>query len=141
MDFTIKENNRRTKSRFDIERDLRYKMAEEGVVVAVGTGHTVDIGSGGVAFCTEQALTPGGFIEVSISWPVLLDETCPMRLIVFGRVLRCTGRKVACTIDKYEFRTQSRMVPTLATPRSDGMLQRWADGMRKEITKPNVAQA
>ena len=96
--------------------------------------------SGGVAFTTEQALTPGAFVELSISWPVLLDETCPMRLIVFGRILRCTGRKAVCTVDKYEFRTQSRTLQT-APARTDTMLQRWADGMRKENLKASMAGA
>ena len=116
-------------------------MAEDGVVVAAGSGQTINMGSGGVAFVTEQPLTPGGFVELSISWPVLLDETCPMRFIVFGRVLRCTGRKAVCTIDKYEFRTQSRTFQASPTTRGDGMLQRWADGMRKESLKTNVAGA
>ena len=141
MDFTKRENDRRSKYRFGIEREVRYKMADQGVVVASGTGQTVNIGSSGVAFEAEQELTPGGFIELSISWPVLLDETCPMRLIAFGRVLRCTGRKVACTIDKYEFRTQARNVQPITAPRSDSMLQRWADGIRKETAKTSVARA
>jgi hypothetical protein len=97
--------------------------------------------SGGVAFTTERALNPGAFVELSISWPVLLDETCPMRLIVFGRILRCTGRKAVCTIDKYEFRTQSRTLQTAPAIRTDTMLQRWADGMRKENLKASLASA
>ncbi len=135
------ENDRRTKYRFEIERELRYKLAEDGEVVAVGSGQTVNLGSGGVAFASEQALTPGGLVELSISWPVLLDESCPMRLIVFGRVLRCTGMVAVCTIDKYEFRTQSRTFQVTAATRSDGMLQRWADGMRKEALRTNLARA
>ena len=65
-------NERRTKFRFAIERDLRYKMAEDGVVVAAGAGQTINMGSGGVAFVTEQPLTPGAYVEISISWPVLI---------------------------------------------------------------------
>ena len=141
MEFTKKDNDRRNKYRFELERDVRYKMADDGVVVAAGTGQTINIGSGGVAFFAEQPLTPGGFIELSISWPVLLDESCPMRLIVFGRVLRSSGRRVACTIDKYEFRTQSRTMQATAAPRADGMLQRWAEGIRKETVRTSVARA
>jgi len=94
MQFTKRDNDRRSKSRFAIEREVRYKMANEGVVVASGAGQTINMCSGGVAFSTERALNPGAFVELSISWPVLLDETCPMRLIVFGRILRCTGRNI-----------------------------------------------
>src|SRR5450631_2755578 len=103
-----REIERRSKFRFDIERDLRYKMAKDGVVVATGSGQTINMGSGGLAFLADQPIKPGAYLEISISWPVLLDATCPMRLIVFGQALRCTGRKAVCTIEKYEFRTQSR---------------------------------
>lgn len=140
MQATNRENDRRAKYRFAIEREVRYKLAEDGVVVAAGSGQTINIGSGGVAFTSEQALTPGGFVELSISWPVLLDETCPMRLIVFGRLLRCTGPRAVCTIDKYEFRTQARTFQASAAPRSDAMLQRWADGIRKESMKTSAAR-
>lgn len=135
MEATIRENDRRIKYRFGIERHTRYKLAEGGVVVAAGTGQTINICSGGVAFTSEQALTPGGFVELSISWPALLDESLPMRLIIFGRLLRCTGQMSVCSIDKYEFRTQSRTFLTPAAARSDGMLQRWVDGIRKENMK------
>jgi hypothetical protein len=137
---TIQQNERRTKFRFAIQREMRYKVVEEGTMIASGTGQTIDVGSGGVAFDAEQQLKPGAFVEVSISWPVLLDETCPMRLIVFGRVLRSAGRKTVCSLDKYEFRTQARTVQPTA-PRSDGMLQRWADGFRKEALKLSQAGA
>jgi hypothetical protein len=122
-----------------MERDVRYKVAEEGVVVAAGFGQTIDMCSGGVAFVTEQPLTPDGFVELSISWPVLLDETCPMRFIVFGRILRCHGRKAICSIDKYEFRTSARTFQPSVTTRGDGMLHRWVEGVRKESLKVSAA--
>jgi hypothetical protein len=141
MKINYKEKDRRNKFRFGIERELRYKLAEDGVVVAAGSGHTINICSEGVAFKSEQALTPGGFVELSISWPVLLEETLPMRLIIFGRLLRCRGQAAVCSIDKYEFRTQSRTFHPTTAPRSDGMLQRWADGIRKENLKTSLLRA
>jgi hypothetical protein len=141
MDFKRPRNERRSKFRFAIERDLRYKIADDGVVVASGSGQTINIGSGGIAFRTDQPLTPSLCVELSISWPVLLDQTCPMRLIVFGRVLRCNGRKSVCSIDRYEFRTQARTVQGSETTRPDGMLQRWAVEMRKETLRTTMAGA
>jgi hypothetical protein len=135
------QNERRTKFRFSIQRELRFKTVEDGTVIASGTGQTINVGSGGVAFAAEQPLKPGAFVEVSISWPVLLDETCLMRLIVFGRVLRSVGRKTVCSIEKYEFRTQARTVQPAAAPRSDGMLQRWAEEFRKVALKTSHAGA
>jgi len=39
-------------------------------------------------------------------------------------------------VEKYEFRTQSRKLRTHTVPsRNDGMLQRWADGFRRENPK------
>ena len=141
MDFTKKDDDRRSKFRFAMERNVRYKVAEDGVVVAAGSGQTINMCSNGVAFVSEHPLTPGGLVELSISWPVLLDETCPMRFIVFGRILRCNGRKAVCSIDKYEFRTSARTFQASVTTRGDGMLHRWADGIRKESLKTNVAGA
>jgi len=129
------QNERRSKFRFGIQRDVRYKVLEDGALIASGTGQTVNIGSGGIAFFAEHQLKPGAFVEVSISWPVLLDQTCPMRLIVFGRVLRSAGKKNVCSVDKHEFRTQARTFQAVMVPRSDGMLQRWAEGFRKETLK------
>jgi hypothetical protein len=139
MQVTYREHDRRAKYRFAIEREIRYKLAEDGVVVTTGSGMTLNICSGGVAFRCEQALTPGGFVELSISWPVLLDETCPMRLIVYGRLLRCDGETAVCTIDKHEFRTQGRTFQAAVITRSDNMLHRWADGVRKESLKTAAA--
>ena len=126
---------RRKKARFPLHREMRYKLLENDTIVASGMGQTIDMGSGGIAFQIDQPLTLGAFIELSISWPVLLEDSCPMRLIVFGRVVRSAGRRTACTVDKYEFRTQARAVRSIATVRTDSMLQRWADGMRKETLK------
>jgi hypothetical protein len=136
-----KRTDRRKKIRFPIHRELRYKLLDDGVLVGAGTGQSVNIGSGGVSISIDRELRPGAFIELSISWPVLLDDTCPMRFIVFGRVLRSLGRKSACSIDKYEFRTQARTMQTAPAVRNDQMLERWAFTMRKETVKPRVATA
>jgi hypothetical protein len=126
---------RRKKERFPLNRELRYKLLEGDTIVELGVGTTFDMGSGGVAFLTEHELPVGSFIELSISWPVLLEGSCPMRLIVFGRVVRSAGRLKACTIDKYEFRTQARVVREVVPIRTDSMLQRWAENIRKESLK------
>src|SRR3974377_338756 len=106
-----KGNERRAKHRFAIERELRFKVLD-GERPLTGIGNTVDISSGGVAFETVTKLLPGSLVEISISWPVLLDDTCLMRLVVLGRVVRTRRQVVACTVDKYEFRTQARVPPS-----------------------------
>jgi len=102
------ETNRRSKSRFPIHRELRYKLLQNGKTLGAGLGETMNMGSGGVAFSMDRELAAGSFVELSISWPVQLGDGTPMRLVIFGRVLRSGPGMSACTVDKYEFRTQSR---------------------------------
>ena len=141
MALKRKANDRRRKFRFGIQREIRYKLVEDGVLRASGAGNTLNLCSGGVAFSTEQALKPHAFAELSISWPILLDETCPMRLIIFGRILRSGDGTAVCSIDKYEFRTQARTFQPANTARSDSMLQRFAYEMGKGILKTSQVSA
>lgn len=131
--------DRRKKFRYPVKRELRYRVLENETTVESGMGMTFDMGSAGVAFLVDNQLQPGAFIELSISWPVMLQDSCPMRLIVFGRVVRASGRLCACTLDKYEFRTQGRALRPTPMVRTDSMLRRWADGIRKEAVKSAMA--
>jgi hypothetical protein len=134
--------DRREKSRFPLRKELRYKLLQDTKVLETGTGETVNMSSCGVLFSIQKALEPGAFVELSISWPVLLDGTCAMRLVAFGRVLRSQGGVTACTIDKYEFRTQARAAVTpISVNRGDAMLLRWASGVRKETMRASMATA
>jgi hypothetical protein len=132
-------SDRRGKSRFKIRRELRYKLLREGEVIEAGTGFTVDIGSGGVAFRSGRAFRVGEYVELSISWPVLLAESCPMQLSVLGKVLRSDGQRSVCSVDKYEFRTQARLSRNVSPVSADAVLQRWAESGRREIVKASAA--
>src|ERR1035441_3601642 len=114
---------RRSKTRFPIHRDLRYKLLEDDEVIESGMGETIDMASGGMAFQIEHSLKVGAFVELSISWPVLLDDSCAMRLIVFGRIVRAWGKRSACRVHRYEFRTQARVFQPVLAVRNNSMLQ------------------
>jgi len=129
-----KDNDRRCKRRFAIARELRFKVLDNERVTTTGTGNTIDISSGGVAFETVTKLLPGNLIEISISWPVLLDSSCLMRLVVLGRVVRTRRQIVACTIDKYEFRTQSRAAQAASQSAANSPLRRWALGGDRDMS-------
>src|SRR5579885_2515725 len=75
-------------------------------IAETGTGRTLNISSGGVWFSTETMLTPGMPVELSMSWPVLLNDSCPMKLMIYGCVIRSSDRGAAMAIERYEFRTQ-----------------------------------
>jgi hypothetical protein len=131
IDSVNSARDRRSKYRFPMQCDLRYRLLKDGAPLETGLGHTIDIGSGGVSFAVDHDLPSGHFIELAIRWPVLLDDSCPMQLVVFGRVLRCQDGKCACTVGKYEFRTQARSAG-LALTRTDSVLRRWAETVRRE---------
>ena len=100
------QRDRRTKRRFQIEQDVRYKMLYGQRIAETGTGKTINISSGGVCFSTESMLTPGMPIELSMNWPVLLNDSCPMKLMIYGCVIRTGDKGAAVAIERYEFRTQ-----------------------------------
>src|SRR5689334_8115692 len=113
------DRERRQKRRFRIEQDVRYKMLYGQRIAETGTGRTANISSGGVWFTTESMLTTGMPIELSMNWPVLLNDSCPMKLMIYGCVVRSNEKGAAVAIERYEFRTQgsrSLQHPSIPAP-------------------------
>lgn len=108
------DRERRTKRRFQIEQEVRYKMLYGQRIAETGSGRTINISSGGVWFTTEAMLTSGMPIELSMSWPVLLNDSCPMKLMIYGCVVRSNDKGAAVAIERYEFRTQGRTMQPAA---------------------------
>jgi hypothetical protein len=99
------EREKRIKRRFPINQEVNYKMLYGQRIAETGTGRTMNLSSGGVWFSTENMLTCGMPVELSLSWPVLLNDSCPMKLMVYGCVVRSNERGAAVAIERYEFRT------------------------------------
>jgi len=120
------EHERRTKRRFHIEEDVRYKMLYGQRLAESGAGKTMNISSGGVWFTTEAMLTSGMAIEISMTWPALLNDSCPMKLMIYGCVVRSNDKNAAVAIERYEFRTQGRSLQSppvaVAAPSSEQRL-------------------
>jgi hypothetical protein len=102
----VGERERRTKRRFQIEQEVRYKMLYGQRIAETGVGKSMNISSSGVWFSTETMLTSGMPVELSMTWPVLLNDSCPMKLMIYGCVVRSNERGAAVAIERYEFRTQ-----------------------------------
>ena len=98
-------DERRTGDRFPIERDLTYKVLSARTGAELGSGKTINLSSTGVLFTTQDALTPGKRLELSISWPVQLDGKCGLKLVARGRIVRVRAKAIAVDIERYEFRT------------------------------------
>lgn len=136
-----KPTDRRTKLRFAANWELRYKLLEHDKIVAMGRGETIDISSGGIAFRTDAVPAAGNYLELSVSWPALLDDTCPMRLVVYGSVVRRTNSMAACVVEKWEFRTGSRQTTPAGPRRIDSRLLRWMEYRKEVMMKASAVSA
>jgi len=104
------DRDRRVKRRFRIDQEVSYKMLYGQRIAETGAGRTLNISSGGVWFTTQNMLTSGMPIELSLTWPVLLNDSCRMKLMIYGCVVRSNERTAAVAIERYEFRTSGGRV-------------------------------
>ncbi|MGC8793706.1 MAG: PilZ domain-containing protein [Bryobacteraceae bacterium] len=102
---TRRRLERRAATRFPIQQEVRFKLFHRNGL-AIGLGKTVNMSSRGLLIETEHPLAPGDRLEVSVNWPVRLDNQCPLKLVATGRVVRAQPGKAAILIERYEFRTQ-----------------------------------
>jgi hypothetical protein len=106
--FSDRQNDdRRNASRFPISREVTYRtLGKRGGVS--GDGTTINISSSGILFGTNAPPRTGARLELAISWPVLLNDQCALKLVVRGRVARSEGGYTAVEIQQHEFRTLAR---------------------------------
>src|SRR4051812_37297368 len=97
---------RRGTSRFSVREDVRYRIVHSKSTGISGSGTTLNMGSGGILFTTEEKLPVGRAIELSVNWPARLDGTCLLQFVATGRVVRSDDRQAAVRIDRYEFKTR-----------------------------------
>ncbi len=98
---------RRGTNRFPVQQDVRYRVIQARNDRIAGSGTTLNIGSGGILFTTEEKLALGRMVEVSVNWPARLDGVCPLQFVATGRVVRSESDKAAVRIERYEFKTRS----------------------------------
>jgi hypothetical protein len=98
---------RRGTNRFPVREDVRYRLTQARTAKITGCGTTLNIGSGGILFTTEERLPLGRTVELSVNWPARLDGICPLQFVATGRVVRSDLQRAAVRIERYEFRTRS----------------------------------
>ena len=98
--------DRRETNRFPVREEVRYRVLHAKGSPASGVGKTLDIGSGGILFTTQERLPMGRLVEVAVNWPVRLDGACPLRFVAVGKVVRSDATKAVVQIDRYEFKTR-----------------------------------
>jgi len=103
----VQSKNRRATLRFKVELELTYSFqAAQGF--ASGHGRTVDVSSGGALFKADGDMPRNGEIQLSMAWPVCLDDGVPLRLFAVGRVIRADHGRTAVKLLRYQFRTAHR---------------------------------
>lgn len=101
------QKDRRDSDRFPIEREVRYKVLGKRSD-EIGVGKTLNISSSGILFTKEHLLVPGKRLEITVNWPVSLNNKCNLNLIARGRVVRTDRGRAAIKIQQYEFRTAAQ---------------------------------
>jgi len=99
--------NRRNTNRFPLREGVRYRVVQSRSSKVSGSGTTLNIGSSGILFTTEEKLPIGRMVELSVNWPARLDGVCPLQFVATGRVVRSEYNRAAVRIEKYEFKTRS----------------------------------
>jgi len=101
-----KQDDRRHSDRFPIRREMRFRILGKSSATEAGVGNTVNMSSSGVFFEVERTMLPGSRVELSINWPVNLNDKCALRFVARGRVVRSQSGTAAMEILEHEFRTQ-----------------------------------
>jgi|ERR1017187_8142916 hypothetical protein len=97
---------KRKSGRFPVHQDLQYRTIDHPGGMSTGGGSTLDMSGSGIRFSVQERIPLGRFLEVSLNWPVRLGETCPLKVFLVGRVVRCEADWAALSILRYEFRTR-----------------------------------
>jgi len=98
--------DRRRTSRFPVQEDVKYSLILSKTSKSSGIGKTLNFGSGGILFTTDEKLPVGRTVELSVNWPARLGGTCPLQFVATGRVVRSDANSAAVRIVRYEFRTR-----------------------------------
>ena len=62
--------DRREDRRYQLQLECKWKLIRRRKVLDTGTGHTIDVSSGGLLFDAGRHLPEGLNVELSIAWPV-----------------------------------------------------------------------
>ena len=106
---------RRGTGRYPLREEVRYKVMNAKHVPTTGAGKTLNIGSGGILFTTQEKLPMGNKVELSVSWPARLGGTCPLQFVALGRVVRSENDRAAVRIERYEFKTRGNGLSAVAS--------------------------
>ena len=100
----IIRGDRRAERRYEHRMELRFTYRTRGIL-QFGSGYTLDLSRAAVRFSSETPPPDGSEVELRIAWPFLLQNVCPLELVVRGTAMRTSDRGTVLTLHDYEFRT------------------------------------
>lgn len=96
--------DRRGNRRYQFELDMRFSYEDSGIQ-CLGAGLTEDLSRCGIRFHTDCPPPEGTEVEVRIAWAFLLQDVCPLELVMWGKILRTGANGTVLRMRNYEFRT------------------------------------
>ena len=97
---------RRANIRYPCRLCVSWRTLDPPLRRGESTIGTLNISSKGVLFSSVERFEPGSILEVTLDWPVRLNQQVPLKLVVVGHVLRSADGCTAVRINHYEFRTR-----------------------------------
>jgi hypothetical protein len=101
-------SERRSKVRYLVRLSVQYRALTGPDASGVGT--TVNLSSKGILISAALGhdINLDSPVELIMVWPMLLDGTVPLKLVVIGRVARLEASRLAISLVRYDFRTSKR---------------------------------
>ena len=96
---------RRSKPRYPFEQALVFRRRGRQSETVPSPGNTLNMSSSGLLFEADSTVGLGEVLQIAVNWPAKLDNRCPLKIVVTGRVVRCSGDQTAVEILQYEWRT------------------------------------
>lgn len=97
--------------------DLQFKVISSRRQ-CTGSGRTTRVGSRAIEFDTDQSIPAGSRLEISVCWPVLLDDRVSLQLVLCGRVTAANPTSARVEFERYNFRTR-RPAPPVKQPSAE----------------------
>ncbi len=94
------------KLQFPIEQDVHYLCMRGARICEAGSGRTYEISSREIQFTTQHLLKRGEKVRLTLDWPVMLNDSCHLKLEISGPVIRSGPGTATVKIVKREFRTR-----------------------------------
>ena len=96
---------RRANRRYPITLDVEYKVPGGNGVLRKGFGRTINISSRGALLYISDTLPNRCPILLSINWPFLLNGAIPLKLVMYGKVVRAAPYAIAVEVIQHAFHT------------------------------------